>query len=662
MSQIPSALSSLAEQFKKNVHEFANARDFAKSNYRSKILNTVVLLAEEAENFDLLFSQVKMLSDAGIFEGTPWEKPQSLAPSLVAGTLKSNDDLSVAIEILSELRIASIVKGDTQHPYMDAEEAKDFLKSCMILNLDLLFLAKDEFFREHPERIIRGHNLFLFLQQFIPSQELKLPLLEEIQSISAQRPIVIHRLAAVIKQINNHITLDSENEVDNKIRQYTIAFYGPEEKRFQEYSDLEYVEYLNSLSEDELLKEAELLYKHIKKTGLVAKHYSLLIRHIADSKPQLLDLALDLSPTGTESFGKRKKLVLKIIHETIYPETRQAVYGLQQMLNRGLFNRQPVLSGIEQLLSSRIHPTVEKRILDGFKFSPFYISGHQLSAKSMLLADVISVLGLPLGVGQGLNPTCQTARGISLWSQHAPGKLLNYILGAASQDKLEMRFESHLINSQLLGQGLVSELDLQLDSVSLVLVPHMDRIYNEMMRLGFGRGEDAHKWVNPTLYGQWISTGFANAFNELSQAIVDYPDFIKTFYATHHPDYNGGLNLVYPNPVGIYITTSSGHFLGFHAVSIQRVKKDPSGNVRVYFFNPNNEGRQNWGQGITPSVDGNGEKKGESSILFHEFAARIYAFHFNTNREINKEAIPTDLVKRVEQMARESWGKEYHWL
>jgi hypothetical protein len=48
-----------------------------------------------------------------------------------------------------------------------------------------------------------------------------------------------------------------------------------------------------------------------------------------------------------------------------------------------------------------------------------------------MVAGVISVLGQPLGIGQGMNPTCQTARGISLWSLHAPGYLLELIPRAA---------------------------------------------------------------------------------------------------------------------------------------------------------------------------------------------------------------------------------------
>jgi hypothetical protein len=176
------------------------------------------------------------------------------------------------------------------------------------------------------------------------------------------------------------------------------------------------------------------------------------------------------------------------------------------------------------------------------------------------------------------------------------------------------------------------------------------------------RGEDPHKWVNPALYGHWIPTGFAYAFDPLSQAIVNYEAFVETFYRTHHPDYNGGLNLVYPNPVGIFITTSSANLLGFHAVSLQRVAADPEGKIRAYFFNPNNEGRQDWGQGIKPSVSGNGELEGESSVHFHEFVSRLYAYHYHKRAANEEVKVSEELIAQIKVMAKESWGREYRWL
>jgi hypothetical protein len=271
-------------------------------------------------------------------------------------------------------------------------------------------------------------------------------------------------------------------------------------------------------------------------------------------------------------------------------------------------------------------------------------------------------VGNPLGIGQGMNPTCQAARGISLWSQHAPGKLLKYITVTAAQNRLEMRFEGDVLLSDQLAEGLAPDLDYNLDPVSIVLVPHLDRLYNEMMRRASMRGEDPHKWVNPALYGHWIPTGFFSSFNQMTNTIDNFKQFVKTFYRSYHPYYNGGQDLVYPSPVGMFITTAHGDLLGFHAISLLRVAEDSEGEMRAYFLNPNNEGRQNWGQGIEPTVFGHGERPGESSLPFYQFVARVYAYHYNSIDLDDTEPLDEDEINEVLLLARESWGQSYTWV
>ncbi|MCB0584333.1 MAG: hypothetical protein KDD06_03260, partial [Phaeodactylibacter sp.] len=132
--------------------------------------------------------------------------------------------------------------------------------------------------------------------------------------------------------------------------------------------------------------------------------------------------------------------------------------------------------------------------------------------------------------------------------------------------------------------------------------------------------------------------------------------------ASFHPQYNGGHHLIYPVPLGIFITDASATMLGYHAVSLLRIEQSPAGEWRAYFFNPNSEGRQNWGQGIHPTVSGNGEFHGESSVPVHQFASRVYAFHYNNLRlEGIEENVPEAIVENVEKLARESWGRKYRW-
>ena len=199
-----------------------------------------------------------------------------------------------------------------------------------------------------------------------------------------------------------------------------------------------------------------------------------------------------------------------------------------------------------------------------------------VGASSILMAGAVSVLGLPLGVGQGSNPTCQAARGLSLWSQHAPGLLLGMIATAVRDGFVRMDFENQVLRSdQLLDTDPSRPFDADLDPVSAVLVPHLDRIYARM---------------------------------------------------------------------------------------IQRIVADPDGKPRVYFFNPNNEGRQRWGHGVAPTVWGHGEFPGESSLPFAQFTSRLYAFHFDPYEEGEAYAVPEEVVEQVSTMARESWGRAVTWV
>jgi hypothetical protein len=143
--------------------------------------------------------------------------------------------------------------------------------------------------------------------------------------------------------------------------------------------------------------------------------------------------------------------------------------------------------------------------------------------------------------------------------------------------------------------------------------------------------------------------------------VSGYEDFVRRFFATHHPAYNDGHALMYPNPVGLCVTNSHGEYLGPHAVSLQRIEPDPRGQLRAYFYNPNNEGRQNWGEDVRPSVSGHGENPGESSLPFDDFVARLYAFHYNPYEEGDAYAVPDLDLKRIEAAARNSWGRAFTW-
>jgi hypothetical protein len=474
----------------------------------------------------------------------------------------------------------------------------------------------------------------------------------EIQLICLQRPIVTDRALRMIDLVDRNVAIDPEREEDRSLHRFIQAAMNPSVAVAARTPE-EYAGFLESASRPVLEEECRALATTLRDTGLAVPHHAVLARRLA-RRPSLLAELLSLDRTGRAELEKHRGFVDELIDDAIHPATARSVYGLGRLLDRGLLSHQPVINGLRRLRSLELHPEVREAIRTSAPESG-------LSARQLLLADCLGVLGQPLGVAQGRNPTCQSARGISLWSRHAPGKLLGMIQTVASTNQLSMRFEADVIRSTEVGPGLAKELDHDLDAVSVVLVPHLDRIYNEMMHRAGNRGDDPHRWVNPAMYGHWIPTGFASAYDQATGFIRDYEGFLRTFYATHHPDFNRGHDLAYPNPVGIFLTGSSGSLIGFHAVSILRVRR-VRGQVRLYLFNPNNEGRQRWHAEIRPTVAGHGEKPGESSLPFDQFASRVYAFHFSPSDMGNPDAVDLDRVEPVIEAARESWGRSYTWV
>jgi len=190
-----------------------------------------------------------------------------------------------------------------------------------------------------------------------------------------------------------------------------------------------------------------------------------------------------------------------------------------------------------------------------------------------------------------------------------------------------------------------------------VTVPHLDRIYWEMGQRIAGRDEDGHKWINPEFHGWWVQRGFAIAVDYATGALRDLKAFLRLFYAAYHPDYNGGRMLVYPQPVGIAATDLHGAFIGWHAVAIERVALDSEATMRVYFYNPNNDGGQDWGQGVVTSTAGRGERPGESSLPIAQFAARLYLFHYEPRETGDPQAVADDEIARVDAWVRASWAR-----
>jgi len=640
------------EKFCETLESFKEASPLLAVNHKKKLFSSLDYLTDSKVGIQFLYNHIGELVESGFFQETMWDDPTRLVPTLVGGTLKAGDQSTIA-EIMSELRIIALANGTIKHKKFSSGKAQTFLEETLVNNLDLIFSDGSEENRSLDADTCRKINvLFDFLTDQISIDKIKGQIAKEIELICAQRPIVTDRVLEIIATVKNEITVSSENEEDRRLMNYIKAVYTPSEKA-GELSANKYKQFLEHAKREEIINECDKLSKTMHETGLAVAYHAILLRHLADDGT-LVKRTLGLKGVGKAEFDKHKKFASELIRTVIHPDTAHSCYGLAKLLERSLLSHQPVKSGLQRIMGMELHADVAANIRKSRDNST-------LDPKYILAAECLGILGQPLGIGQGWNPTCQSARGISLWSSHAPGKLLRMIESAAKSNSLEMRFEGDVIKSKDLIHGLVKELDYNLDAVSVVLVPHLDKIYNEMMRRAANRADDPHKWVNPAMYGHWIPTGFISAYDSLTNSIKEYEKFVRTFYVTHHPDYNGGNDLAYPNPVGIFLTSSSGKLIGFHAVSILRVRKF-NGQVRVYILNPNNEGRQRWQDNMRPTVAGNGERAGESSLPFHQFASRLYAFHFNQSDLDDLNNVDSREIEKVTELAKTSWGESYQWI
>ena len=279
-------------------------------------------------------------------------------------------------------------------------------------------------------------------------------------------------------------------------------------------------------------------------------------------------------------------------------------------------------------------------------------------AATVLLAGTIQLLGQPLGVGQGNNPTCQAARAISMWSVAVPEYLLRLVTRAARDDEIVLFFEGQALSSATLTHGSMTAPPTDVDPVSSVLVPHLDRIYLEMGKRCAGRSGDPHAWINREMHGWWVGRETALAVDLATGALHAHETFVRRFFGLYHPLHNGNRPVIHPQPAGIAVTDSLGRFIGWHAISILRVGVDPHGEMRVYFFNPNNDSGQDWGCGVVVSTQGNGERFGESSLPIGQFTSRLYLYHYDPCDEGDELGVLPDEVAAIEEMARQSWAAD----
>lgn len=649
----PGKLEGLLAKLDDATEQLAQARGFAKPGKVPLVFDLSRRILLQPGGCAAIESRARQLEEAGVFEGSDWAHPQILIPSLTTHSLKSSLADTLVLEALSELRLLAVAKGDYRHSLISAEQAHHYLTQVLAMNLGLLFGLSGEAEREQQGRLAQvSQSLVKHVAERIGYEHVIDQLIAEIWRILNQRPI---QTAAVKQMITQIAICTNDPDIDlggsgQGASRLISSLFGPTQA-CQEDPGLDvYRQRLSTMDTRSLQNESLGCARAMHDTGLVSAYHAELIHFLRDNDSSLLIEALGLSSTGRDCYLCYRALVHALIDAMVQPTTAQSVYGLALMLERGLLYQPAVAPALWRQVSLPLSRTTRERLQ--------LVFGSAASSRSLLLEGVVCMLGQPLGVGQGNNPTCQSARAMSMWAYSDPDYLLQLVVWAARDDEVIMHFEGKAVSSLESRGGVAQELHLDLDAVSLILVPHLDRIYGEMGHLCHDRLGDPHRWINPEFHGWWCGRGFSINVDVNTGRLHDLENFLRHFYASYHPLYNGNQPLIHPQPAGIAVTDSAARFIGWHAISILRVAIDPQEVMRVYFFNPNNDSGQNWGDDIVVSTSGHDELYGESSLPFEAFASRLYIFHFDPLEHGVLADVKPDELQRVTERIYRSWGAD----
>ncbi len=648
-------LADLLPRMDEALQILADTPELSKPLKIRRVLDTARRILMQPGGCEALEQRAQKMDASGVFLGTDWAEPQILVASLTQYAFQTRDPDVLVLEAMSELRLLAVAREDYAHDSISSVQAHHFLTQVLALNLELMFQGVNEARRTAQGRAAIIPDLLLHhLAERIGYEHIIDSLIDEIWRVLKQRPIQVDTVKQMVTQIavcqaNPNIEFRSSGQGADRL---VSALFGPTEACREDPGLEVYLDRLSKMDETALQSESTGMSRAMHDTGLVSSYHVVLLRHLYSEQAltHLIHEALGLSSTGRECLMCYRPLVMEIIDQAIHAETAQALYGLTLMLERGILYQPPVAPALWRQLSLTLNPVAEERLSLAY--------GDAQPPRVRLLEGVLCMLGLPLGVGQGNNPTCQSARALSMWAYNDPDYLLQMVVWAARDDEIVMHFEGKPISSQTSQSGLASGLVLDQDPVSLLVVPHLDRIYAEMGRRCVGRDEDPHRWINPEFHGWWTGRGFRIAVDIATGHLQNLGEFLRYFYASYHPFFNDNQPVIHPQPAGIAVTDTAGRFIGWHAITIQRVGLDPDQIMRVYFYNPNNDSGQNWGHDVVVSTAGRGERFGEASLPFEQFASRLYIFHYDSLEPGNPDAVETTLLDDIVAMVEKSWGSE----
>jgi len=638
------------DRFVAALERLEEAPPIARPRHQSRLLDSADRLLRVPGGAAAAYGYAPRFDAAGVFAGSDWDHPELLLASLVPKTLAAGDRLTITLECLSLLRLVALAEGKGGPSGLSSEQARNYLLEVLALCLEYVFERQTEAARVQRDRVAAAGEVLRFVAQTVGHADLLDQLVAEIWRLLRQRPLHVAPVCDMITRLSiycydpEHVELAMPVGAERLIS----SLYSPSPGSREDPGTEVYADRLAKMDPSQLQEEASACARSMHDTGLVSPYHAVLVRALLEDRPDLLALALGLSTTGLDSYLTYRELVHSLIDVAVHPETCQCVYGLASLLERAVLHSPGVAASLWRQVKLPLADAAKARIAAA--------CGTSRPPEVFLHAGVCSILGQPLGVGQGDNPTCQSARALSLWSYSDPVYLLQLLTWAARDDSVSMTYHGQNLSSAAIEDVQAGRIGSDLDPVSLVLVPHLDRLYNEMLRRAETAHEDPHIHVNPEFHGWHVGRGCAIAVDVPTGRLENYEDFVRLFCACYHPAYNGGRPVIHPQPVGLAVTDSLARFVGWHAITVLRVTLDHEGAVRVYFYNPNNDKGQDWGHRVVVSTEGHGELPGESSLPVVEFASRLYLFHYDPLEVSDQSAVGDDVVEKVTTLGRESWA------
>lgn len=638
------------ERFESALTRLEKAPAFARGNHISRVLDAAWRLLRLPGGPQAIYPLASRFDAAGVFADGDWDHPDRLQAGIVPTTFASGDARLVTLECLSQLRLLAIAEGLGSRSGFSAERAGHYLREVLAMCLEYVFERQTEAARVQSAETEVAQRVMQFIAESIGHENLLEQLVDEIWRLLRQRPIRVETTRAMVTRLSIYC-YDPEHEtavIPVGAERLISSLFSPSPASREDPGTEAYARRLTSMDANLLQEEATACARSMHDTGLVSPYHAVLARFVLENYPDMVGITLGLSSTGIDGCLTFRELVHALIDKAVHPETCQCLYGLMALLERAVLHIPGIASSLWRQLKLLLTETARSRIVAG--------CGAAQPPEVFLLAGVLGVLGQPLGIGQGDNPTCQAARALSWWSYSDPDYLLQLLTWAARDDGVHMTFRGHEIYSAWLPEGEAGMVGSDLDPVSLLLVPHLDRVYAQMTRLADTFGKDPHSQVNPAFHGWQVGRGFAIAVDVPTGKLQDYEGFVRLFYACYHPAYNGGHPVIHPQPVGLAVTDSMARFIGWHAITLLRVTLDPTGAVRVYFYNPNNDSGQDWGNDVVVSTEGHGEAWGESSLPVAQFASRLYLFHYDPLEVWDVRLVEASQVDEVIRQGHASWA------